>query len=225
MFGVGDYSFAPYKVAISGLHKDPEFRLVEPVDGRPTMLDDTCYFLPCRTLDQARLLEPTLNAPVSLELIRALIFRDAKRPVTKAVLQRVDLKAILAHDGLAGVLAERMGVGLDEARSNIRGPLTSNRPDRGAPMAFATINYFSRSLAKASSFNVVFPDDPKSLAPGRSSTCSTASPTTTPSGSGGPASSAMWKACRWSSSCPTAAEAGIPTRSKGTPMRTTSSRT
>ncbi len=27
-------------------------------------------------------------------------------------------------------------------------------------MAFATINYFSRSLQKASSFNVVFPDDP-----------------------------------------------------------------
>jgi S-formylglutathione hydrolase FrmB len=27
-------------------------------------------------------------------------------------------------------------------------------------MAFATINYFSRSLVKASSFNVVFPDDP-----------------------------------------------------------------
>jgi len=27
-------------------------------------------------------------------------------------------------------------------------------------MAFATINYFSRSLSKASSFNVLFPDDP-----------------------------------------------------------------
>ena len=27
-------------------------------------------------------------------------------------------------------------------------------------MAFATVNYFSRSLAKASSFNVLFPDDP-----------------------------------------------------------------
>jgi len=27
-------------------------------------------------------------------------------------------------------------------------------------MAFATINYFSRSLLKASSFNIVFPDDP-----------------------------------------------------------------
>ena len=28
-------------------------------------------------------------------------------------------------------------------------------------MAFATINYMSRSLVKASSFNIVFPDDPK----------------------------------------------------------------
>ena len=27
-------------------------------------------------------------------------------------------------------------------------------------MAFATINYFSRSLSKASSFNIIFPDDP-----------------------------------------------------------------
>jgi hypothetical protein len=102
MFGVGDYSFAPYKVAISGLHKDPRFRVVGPVEGRPTMLDDTCYFLPCRTIEQANLLEIALNGPVALEMIRVLIFRDAKRPVTKAVLQRVDLKAILEHAGLAG---------------------------------------------------------------------------------------------------------------------------
>src|SRR4051794_17415833 len=32
-------------------------------------------------------------------------------------------------------------------------------------MAFATINYFSRSLRKASSFNVVFPDDPATPRP------------------------------------------------------------
>jgi S-formylglutathione hydrolase FrmB len=32
-------------------------------------------------------------------------------------------------------------------------------------MAFATINYFSRSLTKASSFNVVFPDDPATARP------------------------------------------------------------
>ena len=32
-------------------------------------------------------------------------------------------------------------------------------------MAFATINYFSKSLRKASSFNIVFPDDPAIEAP------------------------------------------------------------
>ena len=32
-------------------------------------------------------------------------------------------------------------------------------------MAFATINYFSHSLEKASSFNIVFPDDPKIARP------------------------------------------------------------
>ena len=32
-------------------------------------------------------------------------------------------------------------------------------------MAFATINYFSRSLSKASSFNAVFPDDPATPRP------------------------------------------------------------
>lgn len=32
-------------------------------------------------------------------------------------------------------------------------------------MAFATINYFSQSLQKASSFNIVFPDNPKATRP------------------------------------------------------------
>ena len=103
LFGVGDYSFAPYKVAVSGLHKGPKFRLVGPVNGRPTMLDDTCYFLPCRTIGQARLLVDLLNAPAAQTLLRALTFADAKRPVTKALLQRLDLRALLAHAGLEGL--------------------------------------------------------------------------------------------------------------------------
>ena len=103
LFGVGDYSFAPYKVAVSGLHKSPRFRLVGPVDGRPAMLDDTCYFLPCRTAEQASLLVDLLNGPVALGLIRALAFADAKRPVTKTLLRRVDLKAILAREGRSAV--------------------------------------------------------------------------------------------------------------------------
>ncbi len=99
MFGVGDYTFAPHKVAISGLHKAPRFRAVGPVGGRPTLLDDTCYFLPCRTSDQAETLAEILNRPEALDLIRALAFSDAKRPITKAILQRIDLKALLERAG------------------------------------------------------------------------------------------------------------------------------
>jgi hypothetical protein len=101
MFGVGDYSFAPFKVAVSGFHKSPHFGAIGPVQGVPTMVDDTCYFLPCRTLEQARLLEQTLNGPASLRLIHALSFSDAKRPLTKSLLQRLDLKALVSHAGLS----------------------------------------------------------------------------------------------------------------------------
>jgi len=99
MFGVGDYSFAPFKVAVSGLHKAPRFLAVGPVDGRPTMLDDTCYFLPCRSADQALILADLYNGAEALDLIRALAFPDAKRPITKAVLQRIDPRALLARAG------------------------------------------------------------------------------------------------------------------------------
>lgn len=95
MFGVGDYSFALYKVGISGLHKIPKFRVITPVNGRPVMLDDTCYFVPCYSLEQATLLCSLLNNPVCLDFIRSRIFLDAKRPITKKLLQILDLKAIL----------------------------------------------------------------------------------------------------------------------------------
>ena len=89
-------------------------------------------------------------------------------------------------------------------------------------MAFARINYFSRSLQKASSVSVVFPDDPASApAVVGLSTCCTACPTTTRSGCGGPASSATSRACPWWWSCPTAAGAGTPTPRPATPTRTT----
>ena len=91
MFGLGPYSFAPYKVAVSGLSKEPAFHALGPVAGRPVMLDDTCYFLPCRTPEQCALAAALLNDRATLGLLRALTFRDAKRPVTKSVLARIDL--------------------------------------------------------------------------------------------------------------------------------------
>ncbi|MBV9616594.1 MAG: hypothetical protein JO011_16995 [Ktedonobacteraceae bacterium] len=94
IFGIGDYSFAPYKVAISGLHKIPRFRAIGPVDDRPVMLDDTCYFIPCTNAKQAAILASLLNDPACLDYIKSIFFVDAKRPITKKLLQRIDLASL-----------------------------------------------------------------------------------------------------------------------------------
>lgn len=97
MFGIGDYSFSPYKVAISGLHKSLKFAAIGPVAGQPVMLDDTCYFLACQSAQQAALIAALLNDPVCISFVHSIIFWDAKRPVTKKLLQRINLLALLSR--------------------------------------------------------------------------------------------------------------------------------
>lgn len=97
MFGIGEYSFAPYKVAVSGLYKTIRFRVVRPWNGKPTMLDDTCYFIPCESLSLACALCALLNSPEVLSFLDAIVFKDSKRPVTKKVLQRLSIKALLSQ--------------------------------------------------------------------------------------------------------------------------------
>jgi hypothetical protein len=97
MFGVGDYSFAPYKVAISGLHKRLAFRVVGPREGKPVMLDDTCYFLPCpdqRTAERAAAL---LGSEPAREFFEARVFWDDMRPINKALLGALSLPALEDH--------------------------------------------------------------------------------------------------------------------------------
>ncbi|MGH9850911.1 MAG: SAM-dependent methyltransferase, partial [Blastocatellia bacterium] len=111
IFGIGDYSFAPFKVGVSGLHKEPRFRLAPPTDeaplqpAMPAMFDDTCYFLPCFSLEPAALLVALLNHRVTQSFIRATMFLDAKRPITKKLLQRIDLIKLLQHIGREELLA------------------------------------------------------------------------------------------------------------------------
>lgn len=95
MFGIGDYSFAPFKAAVSGLAKTPAFRAIGPFRGRPVMFDDTCYFVPCSCAAEAALLVSLLKSPECTDLLAALLFTDAKRPITKRILQRLDIGAIL----------------------------------------------------------------------------------------------------------------------------------
>ncbi|QDU77781.1 hypothetical protein Pan97_48600 [Bremerella volcania] len=89
IFGVGDYSFAKWKVAISALHKQLAFRVIGPQDGRPVMLDDTTYFLSFRTKKDAVAAAARLNSPDVQEFYRAWIFWDSKRPITSEILQRL----------------------------------------------------------------------------------------------------------------------------------------
>ena len=94
VFGLGEYTFAPYKVAISGLHKQPVFRLVAPIEERPVVLDDTCYFIPFEDPTEAAVVTATLNSSECLALIGSLVFWDSKRPITKKLLSRLDLNKL-----------------------------------------------------------------------------------------------------------------------------------
>lgn len=97
MFGVGPYAFAPWKVAICGLYKRLHFEVVGPVAGKPTMLDDTSYFLPCADEPQARALADALNGPRARAFFEARLFWDEKRPIRKQLLQSLSLSALLGR--------------------------------------------------------------------------------------------------------------------------------
>lgn len=92
IFGIGDYSFANYKVAISGLYKSTHFTLVYPDDFKPVMLDDTCYFIGFDQLKLAQIAHYLLNSDLVQKFLKSIIFLDAKRPITKDVLMRIDFE-------------------------------------------------------------------------------------------------------------------------------------
>lgn len=94
IFGVGDYSFAPYKIAVSGFYRPARFRLIEPVGDRPVLFDDTCYFLSFDDRDSAARTLAALESEPARALLDALTFADAKRPITARLLQRLDVAAL-----------------------------------------------------------------------------------------------------------------------------------
>ncbi len=56
------------------------------------MLDDTCYFIGFDTLVEAQIAQQILNSPLVQSFLKAIIFPDAKRPITKNILMRIDLE-------------------------------------------------------------------------------------------------------------------------------------
>lgn len=99
IFGVGDYSFKPYKIAISGLYKTFHFCLVKPQNNKPVMLDDTCYFIGFDTLEQAEYVWDLLNSVFVTDFLKSISFKDSKRMITKEVLMRIDLRRVAILKG------------------------------------------------------------------------------------------------------------------------------
>lgn len=99
VFGVGDYTFAPWKVAISGFYKKLHFAVIGGFAGKPMVLDDTCYFAPCTTREEAEHLASLLNCPTSREFLSSFIFWEGKRPITSEILGQLDLVALATEVG------------------------------------------------------------------------------------------------------------------------------
>jgi hypothetical protein len=100
IFGVGDYSFSPWKIAISGLYKNFEFRLINEYQDKTVVFDDTVYFLPCFSEEEATLLYKALTSEKALEFYRSLVFWDAKRPITADLLNKLNLGLLLQDLGM-----------------------------------------------------------------------------------------------------------------------------
>ncbi len=96
IFGIGNYSFKPYKIAISGLYKQLNFTLIKPdINNKTIMLDDTCYFIGFEDQVEAETIFELLRTDTVKEFLNSLIFSDAKRSVTKDLLMRIDILAMM----------------------------------------------------------------------------------------------------------------------------------
>lgn len=95
LFGVGVYTFKNYRIAVSGLYKDPHFTLVSYIGNKQALLDDTTYLLGFDNCEYAKWTLRLLNSPLVLTFLKSVSFEDAKRPVNKDLLMRIDLAKAL----------------------------------------------------------------------------------------------------------------------------------
>lgn len=99
IFGVGDYSFKHWKVAVSGLYKNVNFKLIGPFQGKPVVLDDTCCMMSFDCKEQADFVCRLLSSDMAANFIDSISFKDSKRPATVAMLNRISLKNLAKYLG------------------------------------------------------------------------------------------------------------------------------
>lgn len=94
VFGIGDYSFSSWKVAISGFYKSLSFKVICPYEGKPVMLDDTCCFLSFDSFAESEYVARLLNSSPAQTFLSSRIFWDTKRPITIDLLNSLDIPTL-----------------------------------------------------------------------------------------------------------------------------------
>ena len=110
IFGVGDYTFSPWKIAISGMYKSLKFMKVGPFQAQPVVFDDTTNFIPCPSEAAATLLLSLLESDEARMFYKAFIFWDAKRPITVDLLGRLNIYALAESRGIANSFVKLFGI-------------------------------------------------------------------------------------------------------------------
>ena len=73
--------------------------IVEPVGGKPIVLDDTSNFIPARNRAEAEYLASLLNSSTARDLFNSFVFWDNKRPITIDLLARLDTHVASRRSG------------------------------------------------------------------------------------------------------------------------------
>jgi hypothetical protein len=91
---VGEYTFAPWKIAICGLYKKLEFKLIGTIVDKPAVFDDTIYFLSFEDEQVARKTFMLLTSISAISFYSSLIFWDEKRPIKSSILNSLNLTTL-----------------------------------------------------------------------------------------------------------------------------------
>jgi len=94
VFSVGEYAFSNYKIAISSLYKKLNFRLIGSFNEKPFILDDTCNYIACNSLQEAEFVLHLLSSGIVTEYLNSIIFWDNKRVITTEILNSIDLAKV-----------------------------------------------------------------------------------------------------------------------------------
>jgi hypothetical protein len=94
IFGVGSYTFAAWKIAICGLYKKLDFKLIGEINDKPVIFDDTVYFLSFDSEQVAYETFKLLNSPLAINFYSSLVFWDEKRPIKSSILNSLNLTAL-----------------------------------------------------------------------------------------------------------------------------------